>query len=390
MIQTMAKFVKWVMLVLGGLLLLALIAVPFFGVLRVGIGPQYVAQLLLEFFGPPLFVILSLAAVAISWLWWKKRNRVTLVFAILSGLGTIACGVTLGGYVGVAYAHGLSINPVQALWPDLKPDGTSPAEEFTYDRFEGQDVSLLVYRPAKRQRPAPILVRFHGGGWVQGSAKEREGDDRWFADQGYLVVDVNYSLSSTRRHLWNVTHQQLGCSLVWIAKNAHSLGGDPKRLAIYGESAGGNLVLNVAHLANGNARSSRCGGRVPQISAVISVYPPVDMAALHAHEVATIYPLAYIGGPPTQFPDRYASVSPISYVRGPGAPTLLLTGLDDSMVPVDDTLRYVKLRRAAGHDIELIAIPRAGHAFDFINGSIGNQIFRESSIAFLKKHNLQP
>lgn len=390
MIRKLAKLLKWVLLFLGSLLLLALIAMGFFGVLRVGIGPQYVAQLLLEFFGPPLFVILALAAGALAWRWWKKSSRLTLAFAILSGLGLFACGITLGGYIGVAHAHGLSINLFQALWPDLKPEGHPPAREFVYDRFDDQDLTLLVYRPAKSQRPVPILVRFHGGGWVQGSAKEREGDDRWFADQGYLVVDVNYSLSSDRKHLWNVTHRQLGCSLAWIARNAGILGGDPRRIAIYGESAGGNLVLNIAHLVNGSALTSRCGGSIPRISAVISVYPPVDMAALYAHPPSAKYPLAYIGGSPHQFPLRYAAVSPISYVRGPGAPTLLLTGLDDSLVPAEDTLRYVELRRRAGYKIELIAVPRAGHAFDAINGSIGNQIFRESSMAFLEKHGLKP
>ena len=386
---TFKRFLKWALLTFGILLLLVLVAIPAFGLLRRGIGLQYAAQLLLEFFGPELMVILAVITVLLAWRWRNSKRRLTLAAMLLSAAGVIACGIVLGGYVSAARAQGVSINLAQTLWPQL-PASAAPDDEFVYDHFDGEDVRLLVYRPSPSDHLAPVLVHFHGGGWVQGSASERAVDARWLAQRGYLVFDVDYSLSSNRRHLWNVTQPQLGCALAWISDQAASMGGDPRRLAIFGESAGGNLVLNLASLANAGALPSRCGGRVPRISAVISMYPPTDMPVLYAHKQTAIYPLAYVGGPPRQFPDRYAYVSPMSYVHDTGAPTLLLTGLEDSLVPVADTLRYVQLRRAAGYEIELIALPRAGHAFDAIPGSIGNQIFRQGALRFLRKHGLQP
>ncbi len=76
------------------------------------------------------------------------------------------------------------------------------------------------------------------------------------------------------------------------------------------------------------------------------------------------------------------------HVREPAPPLLLITVPDDSVVPLRDMLLYIERARAAGQKAELIKVPRAGHDFEIITGSIGNQFVMKSSDAFLRRHGL--
>lgn len=377
--------------ILGYLLLAPLVAVAWFGLLRLGLAPQYIAQVIVAFVGPIVLLLLLVGTAVTFRRWWKTRHKGFLAVFLIAGSGLLACGYTLGAQLRVASTHGISINPLATLWPRLPVLGDARGHSVIYDHFNGQDVRLYLYRPpVEPSGGAPVLVYVHGGGWVQGENRQRERDLRWFADQGYLVVGIDYSLSSAREHLWNITQPQIACALAWVGANAKAAGGNPARLAMIGESAGGNLVLNIGNLANAGRLASRCGGSVPRVDAVIPIYPPVDMVALYAHPAAAQYPLAYIGGSPAQYPERYAAVSPIRSISPSNPAALILTGLDDSLVPVADTLRYVDSARAAGVEIELIGIPRMGHGFDMLPGSIGNQIVRSSALQFLARHKLAP
>lgn len=382
---------KIILRILGYLLLAPPIAVAWLGVLRLDLGPQFAAQLILEFIGPILFLILLVGALMTYRRWRKSGGRAFLAAFLVVASAVLTSGFTLGGYIAAGLAHGATINPLATLWPKLPGNATAVGEAHAYDRFDGEAARLYVNRPSGgRTGPAPVLVYIHGGGWVQGSASQRNRDVGWFADQGYLVVSVDYALSSADRHLWNVTQPQIACALAWIGRNAERFGGDPGRIAMFGESAGANLVLNIGNLVNANQLASRCDGAIPRIGAVISIYPPVDMAALHAHPAATQYAAAYTGGTPARFPDRYKAVSPIESIGVSNPPLLLVTGLDDSLVPVRDTLLYAQRAKQAGLAIDLIAIPRAGHGFDAIPGSIGNQIVRSTTLKFLGRNGLAP
>lgn len=383
--------VVWILRIGGYAVLTICAVVAILGVLRGGTDWRYAAQLALEIIGPAIFLILVVGAALAWWRLYRKRHAFTAIVAGVATIAVIACGYTLAGYLGVANARGVAIDFARTLWPESAPSDDA-VERVVYDQYEGEEQTLYIHRPDAQvfQGPRPILVHIHGGGWVQGGGNARLTDQTWFARQGYLAISVDYALSSERRHLWDVVEPQLGCALSWIAANAERLGGDPERIAIYGESAGGNLVLNLAHLGSSDRLVSSCGGETPQIAATISIYPPVDLAATYEHPPARRFGQAYIGGSPGEYPERYATLSPMTNVAAAAPPTLVLVGEDDSLVPVGPTLRYVEQSRAAGNEIDLIALPRAGHAFDVAPGSITNQIFRQSALGFLRDNGLQP
>ena len=91
----------------------------------------------------------------------------------------------------------------------------------------------------------PIILYFHGGGWVTGDLNTYDASDRALATQAHaMVLSVAYRLAPENR--FPAAHDDAFASYRWLLANAASLGADPRRIAVAGESAGGNLAINVS------------------------------------------------------------------------------------------------------------------------------------------------
>ncbi|MBC7395963.1 MAG: alpha/beta hydrolase, partial [Bdellovibrionales bacterium] len=96
--------------------------------------------------------------------------------------------------------------------------------------------------------PQPVVVYFHGGGFVIATNDTYDASPRALANQtGAIVVAVEYRKGPENK--FPAAHDDAYQSYLWVLKNAASFGGDPNRVAVAGESAGGNLALNVAIMA---------------------------------------------------------------------------------------------------------------------------------------------
>ena len=132
------------------------------------------------------------------------------------------------------------------LHPNARParHGVSVTRDVPYTE-SGLDAHLAdVYRPLAASGPLPVVAYFHGGGfrilskdthWVMGLA---------FARRGYLVLNFNYRLAP--RWPYPAALEDACAALLWAQANAARFGGDPERLVLAGESAGGNLVTALA------------------------------------------------------------------------------------------------------------------------------------------------
>jgi acetyl esterase len=109
-------------------------------------------------------------------------------------------------------------------------------------------VPVRVYLPA--ERPAlrcPTFVWIHGGGWVTGSLETADGIAREACAAGFVVVSVDYRLAP--EHPFPAGLDDCLTVLAWVRSTITELGGDPRRIAVGGDSAGGNLAAVVAQQA---------------------------------------------------------------------------------------------------------------------------------------------
>jgi acetyl esterase len=103
---------------------------------------------------------------------------------------------------------------------------------------------LDVYRPVERRHPRPVVLYLHGGAF-----RILSKDTHWlmglvFARSGYVVFNANYRLAP--RHRFPAAIEDACRAALWVKENAARFGGDPDRLVLAGESAGGNLATSLA------------------------------------------------------------------------------------------------------------------------------------------------
>jgi acetyl esterase/lipase len=271
------------------------------------------------------------------------------------------------------FAAGGSANPVTGLW--LTSFSTSAADaQQTYTTADGQPLQAVIYRPADASHDMPVMLYLHGGGWIAGSADDIASDLRWFADRGWLVISVDYRLATETEATWDKAPQDVACALVWAAKNVGRFGGNAERLVLVGDSAGGNLAINIGYSAALGQAQSGCGGIVPVPDAVVVQYPVVDPQDAYHHGYAfgvgpQLYVARYIGGSPDTFPDLIRAISSATYLSDKAPPTLIIEPERDGRIPSAGVFRFAEQARAAGVDITLVHIPFANHAYNQLAAS---------------------
>ena len=128
-------------------------------------------------------------------------------------------------------------------------------------------VEVYWYDPAPGKTNRPALLHIHGGGMVLGSARSmRHGPAEYAAKLGVPVASVEYRLAP--EHPFPAPQEDCLAALEWLAANADTLGVDPARIGVIGESAGGGLAAATALMARDR------GG--PALAAQLLVFPMLD------------------------------------------------------------------------------------------------------------------
>ena len=121
-------------------------------------------------------------------------------------------------------------------------------------------IPLRLYQPlpaAQRKAPPPVLVYYHGGGWVIGSIDSADGACRTLCmNSKAVVISVDYRLAP--EHKYPAPVEDAYEAFTWVAANAASLGIDPARIAVGGDSAGGNLAAVTALMARDRKGPAIC------------------------------------------------------------------------------------------------------------------------------------
>lgn len=337
-----------------------------------------------------LVAALGLAGAAARW--WLRRTTVRAVVAVVAVAGLLGCAVVLDRLLDVARAADVAVDPLPRPDPVPAPDAT-----VAYTTQDGEPVELSVWAPPGADGDAPVAVWLHGGGWVGSSRQAPVGLAHLdhLRERGWVVANVDYSLSDAAVHRWDATEPQVACALAWLAEHADDHGGDPGRLALMGASAGGNLALNVAYRAAAGTLEPSCGGRLPVPDAVVVTSPIADPAGFHDNPDVALGPLtrwmarAYTGGSPAEHPDRYRAITPATHATPAAPPTLVVVPDHDPIVPPAGARAFAEAARASGVEVGLVEVPQGAHVVD-LPGSLGGQLVDGLAVRWLIEHGAGP
>ncbi len=224
------------------------------------------------------------------------------------------------------------------------------------------DIPLRLYRPGGLVTPAPVLVYYHGGGWVIGDLDTHDTLCRDLAHAGRcVVVAVDYRMGP--EHRFPAAVDDVVAATRWLQAQATRLGLDPARFAVGGDSAGGNLAAVVA-------LTWRDAVQAPPLRLQLLIYPATDMRADSPSHSAngqgyllTRDTLDYFRGhyiDPADYKDWRAS--PLLHHNLAGLPpALVLTAGFDPLR--DEGRQFADALSAAGTPTQYLCFERQIHGF---------------------------
>lgn len=259
------------------------------------------------------------------------------------------------------------------LYSDVEVADTScPARD-------GAIVPLRLYRPTlpgagpavPAPAPVPVLMWFHGGGWVLGNLDLYDPICSWLAHEAQvLVVSVDYRLAP--EHPAPSAVEDCVDAVRWMASHGADLGAAPDGLGVAGDSAGGNLAAVVSHVVRDE------GGANIGYQALI--YPATDatmsMPSVGLHANAAILTRAdmeafishYLGAHEGGLAADHPLISPLHADDHHDLPPTLVQTAD--LDPLrDEGLAYADKLRASGVPLRVTNYPRAPHGFHSFPGA---------------------
>lgn len=338
----------------------------------------------------PFLLVLAVLGGILILLAWKRRLRVATV---------VASALTLSVLVAVAVptvrlAQTAAENDVELSVAQLfgGPQGglTEPTETTTYTTVDGDELLMDVWQPADQQQASDAaLVYVYGGGFESGTRDQWAPYFQHLTSQGITVFSMDYRLSTPSEPSYDKAASDVKCAVGWVHRNADEYGIDAQRIAISGGSAGGNLALVAAYAADSDAITPSCDVDDTSVRAVVDFYGPTDLAGLYDGTPSAAVQdslVQYLGGTPTEQPDRYRDLSPMTYVGENSPPTLIIQGLRDTGVQSQLSVDLAERLDAEGVENELLLLPDTEHAFDAGFGSFANQISQARITDFLQEH----
>lgn len=275
------------------------------------------------------------------------------------------------------------------LQPKRKaPDDIQVDQIYVQSQEQKQRIGLRVYRPKAMNPDAPVLLWMHGGGLIIGSPQQN--DRPMFQivrHTGIVVVSVDYRLAPN--HPFPAPLDDCYAALKWVHAHAATLGIDPNRIGIGGESAGGGLAASLVQLAHDR-------GEISPIFQLL-IYPMLDDRSALRTDVAQGELLTW-----TPQNNRFGWESYLGQacgfddVRPYAVPARRedLTGLPPTWIGVgtldlfyDENVDYARELQRSGVDCELVVIKGAFHGFDQLDHDLPVvQAFRQSQIDALRKY----
>jgi acetyl esterase/lipase len=167
------------------------------------------------------------------------------------------------------------------LAPRPVVDGLASHEDLVYARWGDRAMVLDLYVPSEHEKPLPLVVFIHGGGWEHGSHRGYRPAAMAFAKRGFATATVEYRLAGEA--MFPAALYDVKAAIRWLRAHAHKYHLDPKRFGITGGSAGGNIAVLTA-VTFGDSRFEGPANHLDQsseIQSVVSMYGAMSWTASH-------------------------------------------------------------------------------------------------------------
>jgi acetyl esterase/lipase len=230
-----------------------------------------------------------------------------------------------------------------------------------------QRIDLYLPKNPKSDKPLPILVHIHGGGWSGGDRSTYMGRCLSYAATGdYAAASVGYRLSGEVK--WPAQIYDCKAAIRYLRAHAKELNIDPDRIGVTGASAGGHLVTLLGVSGGVKELEGNVGEftSLPStVTCVINFCGPQDMGApLMQGEAAKVDDPAVsglFGGPLAEHADAVKAASPLTYVSKSSVPIMTVHGTKDARVDFKHAERLDAAMKKAGATSILVPMVGAGH-----------------------------
>lgn len=257
--------------------------------------------------------------------------------------------------------EGVNDAGVQCKWLDIPYANLSSAEK------------LDIYLPNAGEGPFPVIVAIHGGSFIRGDKRDFQIVPIMEAlKRGYAVVSINYRLSGEAKFPSQIN--DVKAAIRWIRANAEQYALNPKKIAVWGDSAGGNLaalagtsgnVKELEDLSLGNSDQSS------SVSAVVDWYGPINFLTIGDIQRLERVGNKLIGKPLTEAPELYLAANPETYISPDNPPFFIQHGNADKIIPIQQSIDFAaKLENALGKNrVTFEIIEGADHLDEAFNTS---------------------
>ena len=269
------------------------------------------------------------------------------------------------------------------------PDSVVVERDVEYGKAGQRPLKLDLVRPRKpSDKPLPVIVFVHGGGWRGGDKSNGVWNVLPFVAGGnYFGASVGYRLSGEA--IWPAQIHDCKAAIRWLKANAKKYNLDPDRIGVWGSSAGGHLVSLLGTSGDVKELEGDCGSpdQSSRVACVVDFCGPSDFLAaarfqrqgLPSPALANSPESLLLGGPIDEKKDLARQASPVTYASADDPPFLIVHGTEDPLVPLKQAELLQAALKKAGASATLLKIRGGGHG-------IGGPQVSKRVRAFLDKH----
>jgi acetyl esterase/lipase len=249
----------------------------------------------------------------------------------------------------------------------------------------------------------PLIIYLHGGGWRAKS--KAECPQEMITDRGYILACINYRLSNVA--LFPAQIQDVKNAVRWLRKNSAKYNIDPDKIGVFGSSAGGHLSLLLgtssgAKELNEDDRSSSISDAVRVVGdwfgpTDFTKFKPTFSGSAITPEIQkkyrkqlwyyyTVAAIELLGGSIAEKKALAQLANPINYIDKNDAPTIVIHGKLDRVVPISQSEIMVQALQAKNVPVEFIVIDNMEHSFAGENGERFNPKLIDLTINFFDRY----